>query len=84
MGSSKVNCKREKLLSCVFLTDVLCPRRKSEREKVMDECFSCPHYLRFMKEMDEADEAMMDEIDFIREYGYEMYDTFYKKRKGGV
>jgi hypothetical protein len=39
-----------------------------------------------MREMEEADGRMMDEIDFIHKYGYEVYDLVYKKGKaeGGV
>lgn len=53
----------EKLLSCAFLPDVLCSYRKDEKFGIMTRCFKCPHYIRFMREMDEEDERMMNEID---------------------
>jgi len=82
MGSSKVDTSRE-ILPCVFLDDVLCSYRKTEKVKVMNRCWKCEHYKRFLREMEEEDARDMEEIDFIHKYGYEMYDSFYKKRKGG-
>lgn len=58
-----------KVLSCVFLADVLCSFRKREKLGVMGRCLKCPHYLRFEREMDEEDECVMDEIDEERETG---------------
>jgi len=66
VGSSKVDTSK-KLLSCVFLVDVLCSFRKSEESGVMGRCFKCSHYFRFMREMEEEDDAVMDEIDRERE-----------------
>jgi len=51
MGSS------EKLLSCLFLLDVLCSYRKSTDFVIMARCFKCKEYIRFNAEMDEEDEA---------------------------
>lgn len=59
-----------KVLSCFFLDDVLCSYRKSEKFTVMDRCFKCPHFRRFMHEMAEEDEKVMAEIDEIRKHGY--------------
>ena len=61
---------KEKLLSCMFFSDILCSFRKSEKFGVMDRCLKCPHYFRFLREMEEEDERVMDEIDKIRKYGY--------------
>jgi len=61
---------KKKLFSCFFLLDVLCSFRKGERFGVMNRCFKCPHYRRFMREMEEEDVRVMDEIDRIRKYGY--------------
>jgi hypothetical protein len=36
----------------------------------MGRCFSCPHYERFLRMMDEEDEKEMDEIDRLRKEGY--------------
>jgi len=58
-----------KVLPCAFLPDVLCSFRKSEKFGIMDRCFKCSHYLRFMCEMDEEDERVMDEIDEIHRTG---------------
>lgn len=57
---------KKKLFSCFFLADVLCSFRKDERFNVMERCFKCPHYRRFMSEMQEEDDKVMDEIDRIR------------------
>ena len=75
MDSSKVNFKSKKpkhgkLLPCVFLDDVLCSFRKSEKFTILDKCRTCPYLKRFEREMDEEDERIMDEIDKIRKYGY--------------
>lgn len=58
-----------KTLSCLFLLDVLCSYVKSEKSTgVMDRCFSCKHYLRFLRIMHAEDMKVMDEIDRMREY----------------
>jgi len=33
--------------------------------------------------MEEEEEEFFSECDFIRKYGYEVFDGIYKKRKGG-
>ena len=54
----------KKPLFCLFLLDVLCSFRKSGKVfGVMDRCLKCPHYLRFLDEMAEEDEKVMDEIE---------------------
>ena len=57
---------KPKILSCLFLLDVLCSYRKTEKFGVMDRCLKCRHYMTFLREMDEEDEKVMDEIDRIR------------------
>lgn len=58
-----------KVLSCLFLLDILCSYVKSAKSTgVMDRCMKCSHYLRFMQEMAEEDEKVMDEIDRMRRY----------------
>jgi len=59
--------KRGKLLSCFFDDDVLCSFRESEKSGVMDRCFGCREYKRFMEEMEEEDVRIMEEIDRERE-----------------
>lgn len=61
---------KKKLFSCFFLPDVLCSFRKNENFGVMGRCQKCLHYKRFLREMAEEDERVMDEIDKIRKYGY--------------
>lgn len=61
-----------KPLSCLFLDDVLCSYRKDERFTVMSRCFKCGHYRRFLREMDEEDKRVMDEIDEIRRLSGEL------------
>jgi len=60
----------KKLLSCVLLPDVLCSFRESEQFGVMNRCLKCPHYFRFLKEMDEEEEEFFEEAEKIRKYGY--------------
>jgi len=56
-----------KPLSCLFMLDVLCSYVKSERSVgVMDRCLKCRHYARFLREMAEEDEKVMDWIDNLR------------------
>ena len=56
-----------KLLSCIFLTDLLCSFRKTDDFRPMQRCFSCKHYLRFMREMEEEDARVMSGIDRLHE-----------------
>ena len=59
-----------KVLSCLFLPDILCSYVKSEKSTgVMDRCLKCRHYHAFLREMAEEDEKVMDEIDEIRRTG---------------
>jgi hypothetical protein len=58
-----------KVFKCLFFEDVLCSFRKSEKFAILDQCFKCPHYSRFIREMDEEDQRVMDEIDEIRRTG---------------
>jgi len=55
-GSARMTVS-EKLLSCLFLLDVLCSYRKSTDFVIMARCFKCKEYIRFNAEMDEEDEA---------------------------
>jgi len=59
----------EKLLSCVFFSDVLCSFRKSARFYVMDRCPECSHYKRFEQQMDKEERKTMEEFDEIRRTG---------------
>jgi len=58
-----------KVLPCLFLLDVLCSYRKDEGFGVMARCFECSQYKRFMREMADEDERVMDEIDEIHRTG---------------
>jgi len=60
---------KEKLFSCFFLPDVLCIFRKNENFGVMSRCLKCPHYQRFLREMEEEEEELWDEVDRTRKYG---------------
>jgi hypothetical protein len=55
--------------SCVFLEGLMCSHRRSKRFSIAKYCFSCPHYLKFMREMDAEDEREMAEIDEIMKTG---------------
>lgn len=61
-----------KVLSCLFLPDILCSYVKSEKVGLMDRCLKCRHYEWFLREMAEEDDKVMDEIDRMR--GYEPHD----------
>ena len=66
-----MSVEKKLLLSCVFLTDVLCSFRKSEKFGIMNRCLKCPFYFKFLKEMEEEEEEeFWDEVDRIRKYGY--------------
>jgi len=65
-----MSVEKEKVLSCLFLLDVLCSFRKTEKFGVMDRCLKCSHYERFLREMDEQDEKFWDEEARIRKYGF--------------
>lgn len=53
-----------KRFSCSFWDDVLCSYKKNEDEfAVLGRCHGCEHYKRFMREMEEEDERIMNEID---------------------
>jgi hypothetical protein len=58
-----------KLLLCSFLDDVLCPYRKTVRPCLMERCWGCRYFKQFNREMLEADEKVMDEIDEERRTG---------------
>ena len=51
---------------CVFLVDLFCSFQKYDKPVVLDRCFTCPHYLRVMREMEEEEEKFFDEVDRIR------------------
>lgn len=55
--------RQRKLLSCIFDEKVLCSWRKSEDFRPMERCFTCKHYLRFMREMEEEDQRLDDGIE---------------------
>jgi len=62
-----------KRLSCLFLLGVFCSFRKSEKVfGIMDRCLRCKHYLEFLKEMEEEDKKIMDEIDEMRRFHGEL------------
>jgi len=56
-----------KPLVCLFLDGVFCSFRKNDKVTMMDRCFTCAHYQRFIREMEEEDQRVMDQIDRIRE-----------------
>lgn len=61
---------QRKLLTCIFLEDVLCAHRKSDNFRPMARCWTCPEYLRFLRGMQEEEEKFFEECDKIRKYGY--------------
>ena len=58
------------ILTCIFLLDVLCSHRKTEDFRPMARCFTCKHYLRFLREMEEEEDNFFVECDKIRKFGY--------------
>lgn len=59
-----------KALLCLFLLDVFCSYRKSDKIRFMSRCLKCRYYKQFLREMAEENERVMDEIDRIRKHGY--------------
>jgi len=59
---------------CLFLLDVFCSYRKSDKIRFMNRCLKCRYYKQFLREMAEEDEKAMDEIDQIRKHGYHNLD----------
>ena len=68
----EIRCKHglPLILPCIFWDNILCEHRKTTGFGIMGRCFSCPHYERFLRMMDEEDEKEMDEIDRLRREGY--------------
>ena len=60
-----------KALPCIFLLGVTCSFRKDADDfRPMEMCFSCQYYKRFLKETQEEDVKVMDEIEKIHKFGY--------------
>lgn len=60
---------KKKQLPCLYELDVLCPFRKSEKVRIMRRCEKCPHYAKFVRDMEEEEEEFWEEADRIRKYG---------------
>ena len=60
---------RKKLLSCLFMLNVLCSHRRYGKTGIVDRCLKCKYYKSFLSEMAEQDELVMHEIDEIRRTG---------------
>lgn len=69
LPSGEVRGHEPSVLPCLFLTDVLCSFREGATVEIMGRCFNCPHYKRFMEEMEKEDKETMDEFDEIRKSG---------------
>lgn len=53
-----------KPLGCLLLLDTLCSYVKSEKfTGLMNRCFSCKHYFRFLREMQEQEDAFFEEAE---------------------
>ena len=59
---------KPKILSCLFLPDIFCSFRKTEKFGIMDKCLKCRYYEEFLQIMAEEDEKVMDEIDQMRRF----------------
>lgn len=66
-GRCMVLSSEKKLLFCVFSSGVLCSFRKNEKSAVLSRCFRCSHYLRFMREMEEKEDAFFEDEARARE-----------------
>jgi len=67
---NREKARQVKFLSCILLDDVLCSYRKTKDFRIMERCFTCQHYTRFLREMQEGEDKTFEEIDRIRKYGY--------------
>jgi RNase P subunit RPR2 len=56
-----------KSFSCVLWADVTCRYRKSETVTMMVRCWHCQEFKRFLREMDEDDAKMMNDIEKERD-----------------
>lgn len=70
------------VLACIFSNDVPCLYRESDKVKFMTTCLNCPPYSKFMREMDEEDAKVMEEIDQIHKFGYPK--SFRELKEGAV
>ena len=57
---------KPKILSCLFLLDVLCSFRRYEGFGFMKRCETCVHYLRFLREMEKEEDEFFEEVDRLR------------------
>ena len=61
----------KKLLPCLYELDVLCAFRTSEKQMHMKRCETCTYYKRFVKDMEDEEEEFFEEVDRIREHGWD-------------
>lgn len=66
---------------CLFLPDVVCLYVESDKPTFMSRCEECPHYKRFVRDMENEDQEFWDEVDRIRKYGESPYGRRYGRRE---
>lgn len=54
-----------KRITCVFFDDVICSFRE-EGFGIMDRCFRCDHFFRFLSEMEKEEDEFWEEVDKLR------------------
>ena len=69
-GWCMVLASEKKLFSCLFFVDVLCSFRTSVKFYIMERCFECVHYKRFLKEEQDEEEEFFEEVNKIRKFDY--------------
>jgi hypothetical protein len=47
---------KSKVLPCLFYVDVLCSYVRNPKLGMLDRCFACRYYLKFMSDMDKSEE----------------------------
>lgn len=65
----------KKSFPCNFELGVVCPHKKTARFALFGRCFKCSHYQKFMRDMDEEDQRVMDEIERERDEINELRST---------
>ena len=71
-----------KFLSCIFLLGVRCAFRKDADDfRPMEKCFTCCHYLTFVRELEEEEDEFFAFADDVEKYGLEEADRREELRK---
>ena len=51
---------------CTLEVGKVCPHKKCEHTRILAKCFKCPHYRRFMADMEAEEEQFFKEVEKMR------------------